>query len=132
MTSYVTIIVWQVCFSLPAGTSEKDRRAASASTAAAQPAGASDPAAAAASALPDVDRALAELSSAPLELSTLYNAFAQPYGIWDICLQMIRFAGGGGGDAAAEPKAIARTLWDNEILRVWRSLVVGRAVGRAY
>ncbi|GIL76872.1 hypothetical protein Vretifemale_6406 [Volvox reticuliferus] len=63
----------------------------------------------------ELERALAELSGAPLDLSELYNAYAQPFGLWDICLQMIRFAGGcGNGD----PPAVVRTLWDHELLRV--------------
>jgi hypothetical protein len=69
-------------------------------------------------ALADLDRALAELSGSPVELSILYNGYAQPYGMWDICLQMIHFAGGGGGGGAAEPSAVVRTLWDHELLRV--------------
>ncbi len=71
----------------------------------------------AAATVAELDRALGELSGAPLELSVLYNSYAQPYGLWDVCLQMIRFAGGGGG-GAADPAAVVRTLWDHELLRV--------------
>ncbi|GLC36182.1 hypothetical protein PLESTB_001371300 [Pleodorina starrii] len=86
---------------------------------AAAAAGDSSAAANPATALADLDRGLGELSGAPLELSVLYNTYAQPYGMWDICLQMIRFAGGGGGGGAAEPSAVVRTLWDHELLRAY-------------
>ncbi|GLI65285.1 hypothetical protein VaNZ11_008776 [Volvox africanus] len=87
---------------------------------------AAGPGAAAGTAL-EPERALAELSGAPLDLSELYNAYAQPFGLWDICLQMIRFAGGcGNGD----PPAVVRTLWDHELLRAHGSCRSDSPVGR--
>lgn len=46
-----------------------------------------------------------------LDISDLYNGYAHPHRMWDICLQIVHFSGG-----ASE--AVVRGLWDNLIKQV--------------
>lgn len=48
-----------------------------------------------------------------LDVSSLYNDYAQPLGMWAECLRIIHYA----GSAAADP-ATVRTLWDHALLKV--------------
>ncbi|KAJ9533495.1 hypothetical protein QJQ45_026554, partial [Haematococcus lacustris] len=72
----------------------------------------------------EASRRLAELQAAPCghaagmqaglrDVSELYNDYAQPGKMWDVCLQLVDFAGG-----AVEP-ALVRQLWDHALLAAW-------------
>ncbi|MEW5305512.1 MAG: hypothetical protein WDW36_008046 [Sanguina aurantia] len=56
---------------------------------------------------------LSELNSSLLDVSSLYNDFAQPLALWGLCLRLVHFAGG------PVEEVVVRTLWDNTLLQAW-------------
>eukprot|EP00879_Flechtneria_rotunda_P014909 GHRR01015578.1.p2 GENE.GHRR01015578.1~~GHRR01015578.1.p2 ORF type:complete len:614 (+),score=290.82 GHRR01015578.1:3672-5513(+) len=55
---------------------------------------------------------LRELQSSSLDISDLYNAYAQPYELWGICLEICNFAG-------SVPAEYVRQLWDLLLKQTW-------------
>jgi hypothetical protein len=57
-----------------------------------------------------LSRMAADLASGLRDVSELYNDYAQPQRMWDICLQLVDFAGG------VVDCALVRNLWDHTLL----------------
>lgn len=55
---------------------------------------------------------LKEIQTTSLDVSDLYNAYAQPLGMWDICLEICNFAGN-------VPSEYVRQLWDLLLKETW-------------
>lgn len=55
---------------------------------------------------------LTELNAAALDISDLYNAYAQPRELWDVCLEICDFAGN-------VPAEYVAQLWDLLLKQAW-------------
>ncbi|KAF5829261.1 Non-repetitive/WGA-negative nucleoporin C-terminal-domain-containing protein [Dunaliella salina] len=58
----------------------------------------------------ELGRQASDLATGLRDVSELYNDYAQPYKMWDVCLQLIDFAG------SAVDAALVRQLWDHALL----------------
>lgn len=53
-----------------------------------------------------------EIQGSSLDISDLYNAYAQPLELWDVCLEICNFAGN-------VPAEYVRQLWDLLLKQTW-------------
>jgi len=58
----------------------------------------------------ELGRQASDLATGLRDVSELYNDYAQPHKMWDVCLQLIDFAG------SAVDAALVRQLWDHALL----------------
>lgn len=61
-----------------------------------------------------LSRLLKEIQNSSLDVSDLYNSYAQPLGMWDMCLQICNFAG-------SVPSDYVRQLWDLLLKEAWET-----------
>ncbi|KAF8069564.1 NUP155 [Scenedesmus sp. PABB004] len=61
-----------------------------------------------------LEAAVRELRSAALDISDLYNSYAQPHELWDACLEICHFAGN-------VPAEYVRQLWDLLLKATWEA-----------
>jgi len=63
----------------------------------------------------ELDRRASELQYGLRDISELYNDYAQPLKMWDVCLQLVDFAG-----SSVDP-ALIRQLWDHFLIQTWEA-----------
>lgn len=62
-----------------------------------------------------LQRLLDDVSEGVKDISDLYNNYAQPLALWDICLRLCHFAAG------QVDALLVRQLWDLQILQTWEA-----------
>jgi hypothetical protein len=67
---------------------------------------------------------LRELQSSSLDISDLYNTYAQPHELWGVCLDICNFAGN-------VPAEYVRQLWDLLLKQAWEQLGDDAGAGSA-
>jgi nuclear pore complex protein Nup155 len=70
-----------------------------------------------------LSRMASDLASGLRDVSEMYNDYTQPQRMWDICLQLVDFAGG------VVDSTLVRNLWDHTLLAAWEGTLQGSQPG---